>query len=58
MSKLPLHSSGLTKLAVRQHETGSKPLGRTALLVLEHWQEVERLKAIIALEKVLNSTKA
>lgn len=63
---MPKHPSGLSKLAVRQHETGSKPLGKTGLLALQNWQEAEKLKAKIeelyiridALEKALNSNKA
>lgn len=63
MSKI--HPCGLTAQAIRQHELGSRPLGKASLLALKHWQEAERLKAKIeelyiridALEKVLNPDK-
>jgi hypothetical protein len=58
----PTHPCGLTTLAVRQHETGSRPLGKAGRCALENWQEAERLKLVIqelkkenALLKRLNS---
>jgi len=46
--KNSIHPCGLTTLAVRQHETGSRPLGKAGRLALENWQKSEELKAIIA----------
>jgi len=45
--KPKLHPCGLSALAVRQHETGSRPLGKAGRCALENWQEAERLKLVI-----------
>ena len=47
MIKNKLHPCGLTKSAVRQHETGSRPLGKAGSLLLASWKEAERLRAQI-----------
>jgi len=50
--KNSFHPCGLSSLAVRQHQTGSRPLGKAGRLALENWQEAERLKLVIAELKI------
>jgi len=45
--KNSFHPCGLSALAIRQHQTGSRPLGKAGRLALENWQEAERLKLVI-----------
>lgn len=52
MALFKLHPCGLSALTIRQHETGSRPLGKAGRLALENWQEAERLKAKIAELKI------
>jgi hypothetical protein len=63
MKPNPNHPCGLSALAVRQHELGSRTLGKAGRCALENWQEAERLKLVIqelrirvdALEKAISN---